>query len=354
MAHFLGIMTGTSLDGVDVALLTDGRYRAHHSLPLPPALGAELRALNQSGSDEIHRAAIAADELARLAARAIAELLEREALPPTAIAAVGYHGQTIRHRPDGRPPYTVQIQDAALLAELSGITVITDFRRRDVAAGGQGAPLAPLFQRAFFPQRPLAVVNIGGFANISLLAAADVRGWDSGPGNVLLDYWVQLHQRRPYDAGGAWARSGRLCPELLEVLLADPYFQRPPPKSTGRDDFHPRWLGARLASVPTVAPADVQRTLLELTATTIATDLRRHSPGPHYCLMGGGAHNDFLCERLAALLPGWEALPPPLPAEALEAAGFAWLAAQCLAGKPLELGPVTGGQRRILGAIYPA
>ena len=345
-------MTGTSLDGVDVCLIRvhkKTQYLAHYFLPMGEELADELRALNSPQYDEINRAEMAIQAQTKLMARAVATLLARNNLQPAQIRAIGLHGQTLRHRPD--LGYTVQWHNGALLAELTGISVVTDFRRRDVAAGGQGAPLAPLFQRAFFPQLPVAIVNLGGFANLTVLTEKESRGFDCGPANVLMDLWIQRHRGASYDEAGAWARSGTLREPLLNAMLADEYFSRPAPKSTGRDEFNGAWL-ARFP-LADYAPADVQRTLLELTAHTVATALRENHPAHNYCLTGGGAANDFLRQRLQELLPGWTTLEPPLPAQALEAAGFGWLACQCLRGRALDLTGSTGGPPRILGAIYP-
>ena len=359
-------MSGTSLDGVDGVLLHTAagaapRVLAHAARPFPDALRQELLALNSSGPDEIHRGSVAAQQLAELYAAVVADLLRASGLPASAIRAVGAHGQTVRHRPERG--YTVQLNAPALLAERCGMTVVADFRSRDVAAGGQGAPLVPAFHRAVFadPGADVAVLNLGGFANLSLLFAdGRTLGFDTGPGNVLLDHWAQQHLGQPFDAQGAWAAGGAVLPDLLRVCLADPYFARPAPKSTGRDAFHADWLSRQLARLPQPpAPQDVQATLAALTAQSVAEALQRAMPGVSRLLVcGGGARNADLLRRLQAALG---AVPCSLsdtqgiPAEQVEAAAFAWLAQQTLHGLPGNLPAVTGAAGpRVLGAIYPA
>ena len=353
--YYLGIMTGTSLDGIDVALISEesGRYhyRAHHEQPMPPELRVALQALCRPGQNELHRAAIAAWQHAEASAAAVATLLQKTGLAARNITALGAHGQTLRHSPDHTPPYTIQLQNPALIAERTGIDTIADFRSRDLAAGGQGAPLAPLFQRGLLGAHPATLVNIGGIANISFISAEACSGYDTGPGNGLMDSWMQRHHGQPYDADGNWARRGKLLPGLLARLLADRYFHRAPPKSSGRDHFHLDWLTRRLRGDE--RPADVQRTLLELTAYTIAQAIRAARHDGSIYLAGGGAKNRYLVERLDALL-GKTCEPCPIPAQALEASGFAWLAAQFAQRRPLDLNATTGGKPRILGALYPA
>lgn len=371
---FIGLMSGTSLDGVDgvlVAFEPGGdrvlEVRAHAHRPFAGGLRAELMALNSpGGTDELHRAALAANALARVQAEVVQALRPEGAA--AGIAAIGSHGQTVRHRPrefDGTG-YTLQLNNPALLAELTGCTVVADFRPRDVAAGGQGAPLVPAFHARVFglPGHPRAVLNLGGIANLTLLPAADdpagvVRGFDCGPANALLDHWVQRHRGQPFDADGAWAATGQVQPALLARLCDEPFLRQPPPKSTGRDLFHPGWLDARLAPHAGLRPEDVQATLAEFTVLAAADALRVHAPGvPELLVCGGGALNAHLMQRLAVALPGVavrstaEAGLPPLQ---VEAAAFAWLARACLAGEPGNLPAVTGARgMRVLGAIHPA
>ncbi|MDC6166020.1 anhydro-N-acetylmuramic acid kinase [Paucibacter sp. XJ19-41] len=365
---FIGLMSGTSLDGVDAVLarLDAGiSVLAHSHHPFDAALRAELLALNTPGDNEAHRCALAANGVARAYAQLIDALLSQSGHQPSEIRALGAHGQTIRHRPgefDGCG-YTLQLLNGALLAELSGIAVISDLRSRDLAAGGQGAPLVPAFHRALFAQdgRDVAVLNIGGISNISLLAGdGSTRGFDCGPGNCLMDHWADRHLGRPYDADGAWAATGRALPELLQAMRAEPYFQLAPPRSTGRDLFNPDWLDRLLMRhAPQAAAQDVQATLLELTAASIAGDLRRHGPASSELLVcGGGALNGQLMQRLQALLPSVAVLRTDargLPAMQVEAAAFAWLAQRFVQGLPGNLPSVTGAAGpRLLGALHPA
>ena len=366
--RFIGLMSGTSLDGVDGVLadLDAGRVAvlAHASVPFPDALRAELLALNTPGDNELHRAALAANGLARLYADVVRQLLNDTACSTADVTAIGAHGQTLRHQPgavDG-VGYTLQLNNPALLAELSGIDVVADFRSRDVAAGGQGAPLVPAFHRAVFGQvhKTLAVLNIGGISNLSVLPAdgGTVLGFDCGPGNALMDHWCRLHTGQPFDDGGRWAASGRVDPLLLARMRAEPFFAQPPPKSTGRDLFHPGWLDAVLGDAP-LDPVDVQATLTELTASACAHDVRVYgSDASALIVCGGGALNDHLMGRLAALLPKLTVCSSAergMPPQQVEAAAFAWLARATLRREPGNLASVTGARgARVLGAIYPA
>lgn len=361
-------MSGTSLDGVDGALVefagTGLTVTGFQSAPMSPALKAELLALNTSGADELHRAALAANALVHIYADIVQRLLADARLAPSDIRAIGAHGQTVRHRPglfDGTG-YTLQLNNPALLAERTGISVVADLRSRDVAAGGQGAPLVPAFHQSVFgrPGESVCVLNIGGIANVSVLGAdGTVMGFDCGPGNALMDYWCESHTGHPYDAGGAWAAQGRVLPDLLARFLAEPYLQLPPPKSTGRDLFHADWLAAHLRSHADAAPADVQATLTELTASACVSSVLSYSQGSHHlAVCGGGARNALLMKRLAALAPAMRVQPTDafgLPAQQVEAAAFAWLARQALHGLPGNLPQVTGAAGpRVLGAVYPA
>ena len=365
---FIGLMSGTSMDGVDgvVADFTGGGVQvlAHASAPFPDALRAELMALNASGPDELHRGWLAGNGLMRVYAQVVQELLTASALPAERIHAIGAHGQTVRHRPrmfDGTG-YTIQLAQPALLAELTGIRVVADFRSRDVAAGGQGAPLAPFFHQALFarPGETVGVLNIGGISNVTLLRAdGSMQGFDCGPGNALMDGWCAEHTGRPYDDDGQWAASGRVLPDLLASLLAEPYFGQAPPKSTGRDLFNRPWLDAHLRSFASATPADVQATLTELTARACAGDVERHAPGLRQLIVcGGGALNGHLMRRLQALLPTAAVVPSGeagLPPQQVEAAAFAWLAMKCVRGEKLALQSTTGARgARVLGGIYPA
>ncbi len=368
MQHYIGLMSGTSLDGVDAVLAAcapGGTLQVldHAFAPFDPALRAELLALNTPGENELHRAALAANGVARAYADLTQALTLRH--PTLTIRALGAHGQTVRHRPgefDGSG-YTTQLLNASLLAERCGIGVVADLRSRDVAAGGQGAPLVPAFHQAVFAGRCEAVLNIGGISNISLLDAAPgaaPRGFDCGPGNCLMDAWISQHRSLPYDADGAWAAQGQVLPGLLTRLLDEPFFRLPPPRSTGRDLFNPDWLQACLTALaPPAAPEDVQATLLDLTALSIAQALLTHGgTGGRLVVCGGGALNGRLMQRLAETLPGWTLQPSDalgLPAMQVEAAAFAWLAMRHCEGLAGNLPAVTGARGpRILGAWHPA
>ncbi len=363
--RYVGLMSGTSLDGIDAVLAEIGPsgqlqlLRTHYQ-PYPDSLRTQLLALHTPQADEIHLSACAGNQLARLYAEAVAALLD--GLAPSSVRAIGCHGQTLRHRPaDG---YTLQIGNAALLAELSGIAVVADFRSRDIAAGGQGAPLVPAFHAHTLRHSGIhrVIANIGGIANITDLPAdgGRIRGWDTGPGNMLLDAWIAHHQATRYDRGGAWGAQGTVDAGLLEALLAHDFFAMPPPKSAGREQFNLAWLDAQLASLGrAVAPVDVQATLLEFTAASLADAVRREcGRARELYVCGGGAHNDALMRRLAALLPGVRVETTAalgIVPDWVEALAFAWLARQTLHGAPGNLPAVTGARGpRILGAIYPA
>jgi anhydro-N-acetylmuramic acid kinase len=356
-AYFAGLMSGTSLDGVD-AVLADfsapaPRVLCAVHLPFDPALRAELLALNSPGPDEVGRAALAGNALARRYAEALGRLFAQAGVGADAVRAAGCHGQTIRHRPERG--YTVQIGNAALVAELSGVTVVADFRSRDVAAGGQGAPLAPAFHAAVFRDEAeaRAVLNVGGIANVTRLPArGPVSGFDCGPGNCLLDLWAQRHLGRPLDQDGAWAAGGRVDDALLARFLDEPYFRAAPPKSTGRDLFNAGWLDSRLKGEPA---QDVQATLLELTARSAA---RACEGAARIIVCGGGAANGALMRRLAALAAPAAVAPSDrhgVPPTQVEALAFAWLARQALEGEAVDVSTVTGARgARVLGAIYRA
>lgn len=357
---YIGLMSGTSMDGIDAVLVNLDAAPAllHHThQPFSPRLRDSLLALNQSGEDELHRAALAANALSLGYAAVIRTLLVQARVEAALVTAIGCHGQTVRHRPDAG--YTMQLVNGALLAELAGIRVVCDFRSRDIAAGGEGAPLVPAFHHAVFahPRQTRAVVNIGGIANITYLPVnGTVLGFDCGPGNVLMDGWISAHQGAAYDAGGAWAAQGKTLPELLERLLTHDFFARPPPKSTGRETFNMQRLRAALSGDE--HPADIQATLCDLTATAIARALDAHcADAIEVYLCGGGARNDTLRARLAALLPNRRIAASDalgIAAESVEAAAFAWLAKRTLDGEPGNLPAVTGAcGARVLGAIYP-
>ncbi|PWE42948.1 anhydro-N-acetylmuramic acid kinase [Pseudomonas prosekii] len=363
MALYIGVMSGTSLDGLDIALIEQTsaiKLIATHYIPMPETLRAELLGLCASGPDEIARSAIAQQNWVTLAAQGIHALLDQQHLKPADIRAIGSHGQTIRHEP--ARGFTVQIGNPALLTELTGITVVSDFRSRDVAAGGQGAPLVPAFHEALFEQLPgnRAVLNVGGFSNLSLIEPGKaVAGFDCGPGNVLLDAWIHQQRGDNFDRDGQWAASGKVEPTLLSELLSDPFFVTKGPKSTGREVFNLAWLMQHLSHLPTFAAEDVQATLLELTALTIIESLQSAQSNTRELLVcGGGAHNAALMARLASLLPNAKVSSTAaygVDPDWVEAMAFAWLAHCCLEGIAANRPSVTGARGlRILGAIYPA
>ncbi|QZA79827.1 anhydro-N-acetylmuramic acid kinase [Deefgea piscis] len=357
---YIGLMTGTSLDGIDAVIVdmqgTTPRLVASLGAPLPPLLRAQLLQLQSASHDEIHLAQLAANAHSLASADVVAMLLEKAQLKPDAIRAIGNHGQTIRHRPE--LGYTLQIGNHALLAEHTGITVVGDFRSRDVAAGGQGAPLVPAFHQAVFasPHQNRVVLNIGGIANLSWLGQNQaITGFDSGPGNVLMDLWIHQHLGVNYDADGAWAASGQILPDLLTRMLNEPFFALSAPKSTGRDLFHHAWLEQHLLG-RNDKPADVQATLCALSAYSMSQAILSQGRPDKVLVCGGGAHNQQLMRLLAQQLPG------PVSSTAsvgvhpdwVEAFAFAWLAERCINGLSANLPAVTGAQGpRILGAIWP-
>jgi anhydro-N-acetylmuramic acid kinase len=359
---FIGLMTGTSLDGVD-AVLADCASPlpacvGHVHRPLARALRAELLALNAAGPDELHRSQCAALDLAREYAGAVAALLADTGVRADLVRAIGAHGQTVRHRPD--LGYTVQLNAPALLAELTGIDVVADFRSRDVAAGGQGAPLVPAFHRlAFIDGRPRAVVNVGGISNVTALDGATVAGFDAGPGNVLIDGWMAAHFGAAYDRDGATAARAEADEDLVAALLADPYFAAPPPKSTGRDLFTLDWV-RRVPQVRALPPEVVLASLTELTARALADAIERWLPqAEDVVVCGGGAHNATLMRalqrRLGAARPLRTSDELGVPCDRVEALAFAWLA-RCHLDRTAGNVPAATGARgpRVLGALYPA
>ena len=392
--RYIGLMSGTSLDGVDAVLVDFAKedtsqafssrpqttalkapsvnansslklkVLAHVALPFEQALKQTLLALNAPAENEIHRAALAANALTAVYAQAVLALLDNTQLKASQIRAIGAHGQTVRHQPGAHDGigYTTQLNNPSLLAERTGIAVVADFRSRDIAAGGQGAPLVPVFHQGVFaqPNETIGVLNIGGIANLSVLQAkGDVIGFDCGPGNALMDYWCMQHRGLAYDDDGQWARTGQVHGPLLQAMLSEPFLQEAPPKSTGRDLFHVQWLTSHLANLANISAVDVQSTLTELTALACANDVLRHAHGAKELIVcGGGALNGFLMERLQAALPNCKVLSsadrgmPPLQ---VEATAFAWLARQTVLGLTGNAPKVTGAKgARILGGVFPA
>ena len=381
-------MTGTSVDGLDVALIEINdavSIEAATTIPLPKALAGELRALCAPGPNEVARVGAADAELGDFIGASVVECLRTWGVAASDVCAIGCHGQTIRHHPEAAPRFTVQIGDPNRIAEATGVDTVADFRRRDMAAGGEGAPLAPLFHAALFrdPTRHRVVVNIGGIANATLLPSGSesIVGFDTGPGNALLDAWTRHCRGEAYDAEGAWARSGTVHAGLLTVLQRDPFIARQPPKSTGKETYHLGYVQSACHDAQalttestgdaeageSIPPADVQATLAEFSAWSIAQGVRGASSFPpstsaeaprgDVVLCGGGRRNTHLVERLAANLDGWRLLSTDdlgYDGDALEAAAFAWFARRTLKGLPSNAPSVTGAAgERVLGAIYP-
>lgn len=373
---FIGLMSGTSLDGVDGVLARISntgtlQVEAHAFVEFHPDFRETLLQLNQKGPDELHRSALAGNDIARHYAQVVAALLLETGFKASEITAVGAHGQTVRHRPlefDGNDArqqaavgYTCQLINPSLLAELTHIDVVADFRSRDLAAGGQGAPLVPAFHQGVFAQAgvSVAVLNLGGIANLSLLGSdGSVLGWDCGPGNALMDHWAHTHTGAAYDANGAWAASGQTHSPLLDRLMAEPFLHKHPPKSTGRDLFNPTWLLQHLSGFGHLQPVDVQATLCAYTAQACAQDIARYASDVSTVIVcGGGAYNGQLMQHLVGQLPGKQVITSDhkgLPPLQVEAAAFAWLAFKTMRRETSSLPNVTGARgARVLGAIYP-
>jgi len=356
---YAGLMSGTSLDGVDAVLVDLSNSPALIGavfLPFPAKLKAALMRLQEPGGNELDGAALAGIELSRTCAKAIGRLLKKHGIEARAVRAIGCHGQTVRHRPESG--YSLQLNNPAWLAEHTGITVVADFRSRDIAAGGQGAPLVPAFHAACFrdPRRHRVIANLGGIANITYLPPRGaITGFDTGPGNILLDAWAHEKIGGDFDRGGGFAARGRLVPSLLEAFLADPYFRRRPPKSTGRDYFNLRWL--RRFRPSRHRGSDVQASLAELTARSIRDAIARFCPSAeevYFC--GGGAHNTDLVRRISKSLPGMRVATTErlgMHPDWVEAMAFAWLAQRAIKRGSGNLPAVTGARGpRVLGAIY--
>ena len=366
---FLGLISGTSADGIDAALVEfedaagalQARLAFARTYPWPAALRARLVELGQQS------ARVTLDEVAELDVRigrafadAALQALADSGTAAASVAAIGSHGQTLRHRPEGEFPFTLQLGDPGTIAERTGIRTVADFRRRDVAAGGHGAPLLPALHAALLraPGEDRAVLNLGGIANLTLLPrAGEVRGFDTGPANGLMDAWCLRHRGEAFDRDGAFAAAGRVDDALLARMLDEPWFALAPPKSTGRDRFHLGWVESKLRGGE--APQDVQATLLALTARSVADALRATQPGTtRVVACGGGVHNRALMAALAGALPGCaveSSAAHGLDPDAIEAMGFAWLARATLRGEPGNLPSVTGAKGpRVLGGIYPA
>lgn len=363
--YYLGLMSGTSADAVDLVIVDfkDNKIElfGNHSFPLSSDIRQQIHALSTPNHNEIDRLGELDQQLGKLFAESINQLLHTYQLTAQHLIAVGSHGQTIRHRPPGTltHPFTLQIGDPNVIAELTGITTVADFRRRDMAAGGQGAPLVPAFHQAVFHNQIVdrVVVNVGGMANITWLpTSGKTLGFDTGPGNVLMDAWILQHLGKAYDANGDWAASGKVNSDLLQDLLAHPFFHQPAPKSTGREAFNVEWLTHELAEKP-VSAVDVQATLLALTAHTIANDINKLTTAAcEVFVCGGGAYNLKLMDELSHLLPSSKVASTAklgIAPEWIEAMAFAWLARQTMLRKNGNLSAVTGAKHEvILGGVY--
>jgi len=363
MGFYLGLMSGTSMDAIDAALVdfdvSPIRIVATSATAFAPELKRRIAKILDSADsvalDELGQIDV---ELARAFAEAALALLRASGLSAGRVTAIGSHGQTLRHRPDLPTPFTWQIGDPNTLTEMTGITVVADFRRRDVAAGGQGAPLLPVFHDQVFRSdgEDRVIANLGGIANITILRqGTTVTGFDTGPANRLLDAWISLHQSKDFDAGGAWASTGQCDDTLLQQLLDEPYLSLAPPKSTGRELFNMPWLSHKLGLFPR-RPQDVQVTLQQFTAVTVAAAVRKHAPGAALYVCGGGAHNAGLLAAIARqVAPNRVASTAALGLDPdyVEAVAFAWFARRTLEGLTSSAGSVTGAEgARILGGVY--
>ncbi|MGK9171853.1 anhydro-N-acetylmuramic acid kinase [Yokenella regensburgei] len=363
--RYIGVMSGTSLDGVDVVLAAiDDRMVAQQASltwPMPVSLKEAILSVCQGQPVTLSQLGRLDSQLGKLFADAVQALLSQERLLAKDIVAIGCHGQTVWHEPVGDEPHTLQIGDNNQIAARTGITVVGDFRRRDIALGGQGAPLVPAFHHALLahPTERRMVLNIGGIANVSVLFPdSPVKGHDTGPGNMLMDAWIWRQLGKPYDKDGQWASGGKVILPLLQRMLSDPYFAAAAPKSTGREYFNYSWLERQLAGFPAQAPQDVERTLVELTAVTISEQVLLAGGCDRLLVCGGGSRNPLVMARLSSLLPGTEVTTTDeagISGDDMEALAFAWLAWRTLAGLPGNLPSVTGAAYpTVLGAIYPA
>lgn len=364
--YFIGLMSGTSMDALDATLVdfssSNPALIATHNQPLDDELRQELLALAKAGSNELDRLAQLDVRLGRLNAQLCLQLLEKAGIKSSEVHAIGSHGQTVRHAPGATTPYTLQIGDPNTIAQLTGITTVADFRRRDLVVGGQGAPLVPAFHQELFrsSEKNRVILNIGGIANITVLPAAPSQpafGFDTGPGNMLMDAWSQLYRHQPYDHNGEWAKSGVVGAELLNALLSDPFLAKQPPKSTGREQYNLHWLEQQIKGSHKVE--DVQATLCEFTAASIAYAVLQFAPQTDELFVcGGGARNGHLMERIAGYLEGCHIATTAelgIDPQWVEAMAFAWLARQTIHHLPGNLPAVTGAKESvILGGIYPA
>lgn len=363
--RYIGVMSGTSLDGIDVVLAAIDEHlvaqQASYTHPIPLKLKKDILAICQGQQLTLSQLGQLDNRLGKLFAKAVKALMDSQGLTYADVTAIGCHGQTVWHEPQGEAAHTLQIGDNNHIVALTGVTVVGDFRRRDMALGGQGAPLVPAFHHALLahPTERRMVLNIGGIANLSLLIPGHaVRGYDTGPGNMLMDAWIWRQKGKPYDKDAQWACSGKVILPLLQQMLSDPYFAAPAPKSTGREYFNYGWLERHLNAFPGLAGEDVQATITELTAVTISEQVLLSGGCERLMVCGGGSRNPLLMARLGSLLPGIEVGTTDeagISGDDMEALAFAWLAFRTLSGLPGNLPSVTGAREAsVLGAIYPA
>lgn len=363
--RYIGVMSGTSLDGVDVVLVAIDSHmvaqQASITWPIPLEIKQAVLDICQGQALTLSALGQLDSRLGQLFAEAILALMHNEGVQAKDIVAIGCHGQTVWHEPLGDTPHTLQIGDNNIIAARTGVTVVGDFRRRDIAVGGQGAPLVPAFHATLLshPVERRVVLNVGGIANMTILTPGlPVRGYDTGPGNMLMDAWIWRNKGKPFDKDAVWARKGQVVVPLLQQMQSDPYFGLPSPKSTGREYFNLGWLERHLAAFPVLPAEDIQATLLELTAATVAEQIQLSGGCERLLVCGGGSRNPLLMARLAALLPGTEVGTTDnagISGDDMEALAFAWLAARTIAGLPGNMPSVTGAREEtILGAIYPA
>ncbi len=363
---YIGLMSGTSLDAVDAVVASINHNNidlvAKHEQPFPENLRKHILSMCNNQGTTLSAIGSLDHELGKLYAHTVNKLLKQSELTPAQITAIGNHGQTVFHQPTGESPFTIQLGDSHIIAALTGINTVADFRRLDMALGGQGAPLTPAFHQFVFannqsqnlPDSTIAVVNIGGISNVTLMHANDpVTGFDTGPGNLLMDAWCEKHTGKRFDKDAQWARTGKLNNALLNQLMADPFIKQQAPKSTGREHYHVYWLETQiqnLTSSNTISPHDVQRTLCEFTACAITHHLEpvHKRTIQELLICGGGAKNPLLVERLSALLPNWQVKPTTdrgIPVDCMEAMAFAWLARQRIHNLPSNLPTVTGARK---------
>ena len=366
---YIGLMSGTSLDAIDVVIVsiepTTISLIAYNEYPIPDKLRQQVLSICTGQHTTLPEVGRIDHELGKLYAAAVNDILDQAQLASSRITAIGNHGQTVFHLPQSESPFTMQLGDANLIAAFTGIDTVADFRRMDMALGGQGAPLAPAFHQFLFERldSTTIVLNIGGVANVSVLpgkaeAQRNVIGFDTGPGNLLMDSWCEKHTTKTYDKDAEWAKQGEPNTLLLNQLMSDPYLAKPPPKSTGRERYNLQWLQKQLPQ--TICAQDVQRTLCEFTANSIAQQIHQYTDGPdnEVLVCGGGANNPLLMQRLQHYLPEWKVLPTSdkgVPGDYLEAMAFAWFARQRVHNQPSSLPSVTGAKRKAsLGVLYPA